>query len=531
LSETSGFSVARWHFVPVIRWSVMFLFLALASSRAQDIFPTYRLEIPPNPTAADIKTGEVNAHAACAMCHLYPDPSLLRKQLWKDFVLPKMKFYLGIDKLDMEKNENAAALKASGLFPDVPRIPKDAWPNIVSFYMSKAPAEQAPPPATDPIEIGLKHFKVMAPKFHRKPALTTAVYIEPADHAVFAADVTSQGIDVLAPDGSLVSSIPVGNIVTSIKHTPAGFFLGCIGHFFPVEDRKGQILFYKQLPNGLERKVLFSNLPRVAHLEIADLNKDGKDDIIASMFGFLTGRFSWFEATGEDQYREHILLEKAGAVQSAAYDFNGDGNLDIAVLFGQEIEAMQIYYGDGKGNFTPKEIFKKPPSYGHTSFDLVDFNKDGHPDFVVANGDNGDYESPPKGYHGIRIYLDDGKQNFKESFFYPLAGAFKVIARDFDGDGDLDIAAVSFFPDYENNPRQSFVYLENLGGMKFKAYTFPECIAGRWLTLDAGDIDGDGDLDIVIGSLTQFPSKVPEHLSKMWKEKGPSVLFLKNTLH
>jgi hypothetical protein len=517
--------------VGVIRWFAIICALAMLSSWADDIFPTNPLDIPPNPSAMDIKRGEVSARAACSLCHLYPEPSLLRKQIWKDFILPKMKFYLGIDKLDMERNKDAPALKASGLFPDVPRIPKENWPDIVSFYMSKAPEEQPPPPASEPIAVGLKQFKVVPAKFRRKPPLTTAVMIEPQDHAIFAGDVTSQGLDVLAPDGSLVSSIPVGNIATSIKHTPRGFFVGCIGNFFPVEQRRGQIIFFKQVSNGLERKVLFSDLPRVAHLEIADLNKDGRDDMIASMFGYLTGKFSWYEAVGEDEYREHVLLEKAGAVQSVAYDFNNDGNKDIAVLFGQEIESLQIYYGDGKGNFTPKEVFKKPPSYGHTGFDLVDFNKDGHPDFVVANGDNGDYESPPKGYHGIRIYLDDGKQNFKESFFFPLNGVFKVVARDFDADGDIDIAAVSFFPDYVNNPRQSFVYLENVGEMKFKPYTFPECIWGRWLTLDAGDIDGDGDIDLVLGSLSQFPSKVPEQLTKAWQEKGPAVLILKNTLH
>lgn len=492
---------------------------------------TNLLEVPSNPTTEDIKMGELISHSACVLCHVYPDPSLLRKQLWKEYVLPKMGFYLGILQLDMEKNKDAAAYKASGLFPPAPRIPKDQWPKIVSYYMSKAPLEQPAGPPREEITIGLRQFTVIRPKFRRSPPQTSAVWVDPEDHAIFAADITTQGIDVLGLDGNLVSSIPVGNITTSIKHTPRGFFFGCIGHFFPVEERRGQIMFYKESGKGLERHVLFSNLPRVAHLEIADLNKDGKDDLVASMFGYLTGKLSWFEAIGEDQYKEHVLLEKAGAVQSVAYDFNEDGNLDIAALFGQEIESLMIFHGDGKGNFSaPKEVFKKPPSYGHASFDMVDFNQDGHPDFLVANGDNGDYESPPKAYHGVRLYLNDGKENFKEAFFYPMHGAFKVIGRDFDGDGDIDIAIASFFPDYEKNPRESFVYLENLGEMKFKASTFRECITGRWVTMEAGDIDGDGAVDLVLASLTQMPAKnVPEQLKKLWEERGPSVLVLRNT--
>jgi hypothetical protein len=112
-----------------------------------------------------------------------------------------------------------------------------------------------------------------------------------------------------------------------------------------------------------------------------------------------------------------------------------------------------------------------------------------------------------------------------------MHGAFKAVARDFDKDGDLDIAAISFFPDYEKAPQESFVYLENLGGLRFSASTFPEAISGRWLALDAADLDGDGDIDIVLGSLIEMNSDVPPALKKNWEQTGPSVLILRNTLH
>ena len=110
-----------------------------------------------------------------------------------------------------------------------------------------------------------------------------------------------------------------------------------------------------------------------------------------------------------------------------------------------------------------------------------------------------------------------------------MSGAYRAVSEDFDGDGDRDIAAVSYFPDYKSSPRESFVYLENQGDYKFKPSTIKECIAGRWITLEAGDIDGDGDKDIVLGAVKIGPRDVPPFLAEAWNRSGLTVLILENT--
>jgi hypothetical protein len=121
--------------------------------------------------------------------------------------------------------------------------------------------------------------------------------------------------------------------------------------------------------------------------------------------------------------------------------------------------------------------------------------------------------------------MNDGHNHFTQSFFYPINGCYRAVARDFDGDGDLDLATIAYFADYGNHPEEGFVYLENEGGMRFKPYSLPETQKGRWLTMDAGDLDGSGKPDILLGDFSRGPSLSK---GKQGWTSGPSFLLLRN---
>ncbi|SHI87890.1 FG-GAP repeat domain-containing protein [Pseudozobellia thermophila] len=135
-----------------------------------------------------------------------------------------------------------------------------------------------------------------------------------------------------------------------------------------------------------------------------------------------------------------------------------------------------------------------------------------------------------KPYHGMRIHLNDGNNDFKEAFFYPMHGCTRLIVQDFDGDGDVDIALLSTFPDYESHPNETFVYLENNGirDFDFTGYALPDPNAGRWFLMVSGDMDSDGDEDIIISSLTYAYSPVPEDLQEKWDAESLDLLLLEN---
>ena len=156
---------------------------------------------------------------------------------------------------------------------------------------------------------------------------------------------------------------------------------------------------------------------------------------------------------------------------------------------------------------------------------MDDFNKDGFPDIVYTCGDNADYSPVLKPYHGVYIFLNDGKNNFTQKYFYPINGCYKAIAKDFDGDGDLDIATISFFADYAHKPEEGFVYFKNNGNYNFTPYSLEAAKYGRWLTMDAGDFNGDGKTDLMLGNFSIAPSISKSSVD--WT-KQPPFLVLKN---
>jgi hypothetical protein len=475
-----------------------------------------------SPFAAE---GRALAQQYCSACHIFPEPDLLDKKTWRNQTLHRMKIRMGLAPDQFDRAPEADLLKKAGIYLTSPMLPLEQWNAITNYYIQTAP-EIAPPQDPRPeIQVGMKHFAAERPKYRRATPSTTLVKVSPQTGRIYMGDANTKSLDILALDTTFLQTIPVHNIPISVTETTNGFHLASIGHFQPSERLDAELTFF----SGSASKTILTNFPRVTCAEFADLNRDGKTDIILCIYGNNVGRFSWFENLGNDRYEEHELIPKSGAIRAEARDLNGDGFLDLAVLQAQESESFHIFLNDRYGNFNARTIFRKPPIMGHTYFEMADFNKDGKLDFIVTNGDNGEYPSPMKKYHGIRIYLDRGDLTFDEAYFFPMNGAFKAMARDFDLDGDLDIAAISFFPDYEKSPEESFVYLENNGSLRFTASTFPECIMGRWLTMDVADLEGDGDLDIVLGSLIHGPSPVPAEYMQNWQKIGPSVLTLRNS--
>ncbi|MEM1138089.1 MAG: VCBS repeat-containing protein [Bacteroidota bacterium] len=476
-------------------------------------------------------SGEVLAKIHCASCHQYPNPSLLNKQSWKEYMLPRMGYMLGIYENDkvrdslIEAGSGGMLVETANIYPKDPVLDETSWQKIQAFYLQTAP-EKLTNKKTETIETGLKHFKVVKPSLKLSPPSSTLVKFT-ENHEIFIGDAHTKKLFHLNANMELIKAGNVNEGAVSIDEIENEIWITVMGSFSPTDAPKGFIL---NLPKegGKVANVPIGQLRRPVHSAYGDVTGDGLMDVVVSEFGKWTGRLSLFINQGNKVFERQTLINQTGAIRAYLKDFNKDGLLDIISLFGQGNECMYISYNLGNGKFQTKQILQFSPANGSSYFNLFDFNNDGYDDIIYTAGDNADFKPIMKPYHGIYIFENNGENQFTQTFFRQLNGAYAAIPNDFDLDGDWDIAAISFFPNYKQSSEECFVYLENNGGNSFTASTFHDNEIGRWLVMDAGDIDADGDQDIILGSLA-FEVIPKSNLVDRWIKEAIPFIILENT--
>lgn len=479
-----------------------------------------------------ILKGKQLASIYCQSCHLLPDPDLLDTKSWEKGVLPHMGPRLGIFEFYYQRYPfvNDRNL-GKDFYPSRPLVNAAEWQNIMDYYIAASPDSLTRQSKPVPLRYGISLFTVQVPRLaYNNPAISF-LKIQPAGsypQHLFISDLFKQRAYRFDSQLNVVDSLSSTGAIVDVDFREKEMLTCNMGIFDPTNEKYGDVRYILFDTSGKMKKdttPLFDKLARPVQLVSADFNNDGKTDYAVCEFGYLTGALSWEENLGNGKYQHHIIKPVSGATRACVQDYNHDGLMDIWVLFAQGDEGIFLFINTGNGRFTQKEILRFPPMYGSSYFELADFNKDGYPDIVYTAGDNADYSTVLKPYHGVYIFINDGSGHFKEQYFYPVNGCYKAIARDFDDDGDLDLATIAFFADYEHQPDEGFIYFENTGNLIFKPFALPEGKTGRWITMDAGDIDGDGSTDLVLGNFSSGPTMMKSGIN--WK-KGPPFIVLKN---
>jgi hypothetical protein len=230
-------------------------------------------------------------------------------------------------------------------------------------------------------------------------------------------------------------------------------------------------------------------------LAVGDFNGDGRPDIV---YAFLN------PATNQDQI--HLLLNQGGGTFSdqvpagipvpgsffAVGDFNHDGHADIAVdvqisFLGSMSAGVTVFLGQGNGSFTagPTTVFDNTP---FLAYQLVagDFDGDGNLDLAGVDG------GTRPGH--VSLLWGDGTGNFTPQQVNGPMG-FSLMTADINGDGVTDV----IIPD-------RFGIISVVLGQKQRIMPSGEPFYPAGVgTATAGDVNGDKKVDLYVGSLAPSP--------------------------
>ncbi len=353
--------------------------------------------------------------------------------------------------------------------------------------------------------------------------LNDVVYCEAATHSVRWIRQAPRGTfndSVIAADVPAPVHVWVGDVNADGRRD---VLVASMGQLFPTNDRIGAVVALENLDNrNFRRRDLRTGMARVSDVRGANFtgHTDGRLDLVVGAFGYAQGETHWLENRGDWQFAEQVVNRLSGVVNTPIADFDGDRRPDFAALVSQEWEEIHFFRNEGRGQFQASLLWGSTnEDYGSSGLEVADLNRDGRPDLISTNGDGFDYPVPGgRAWHGLQWLENQGDGRFAYRRIGDFAGTYSPRAADLDGDGDIDLVAVSCFADWADPAAVSLMAWLNDGHQQFTPVPLAQTPT-HLVTADVGDLDGDGVPEIVTGALHAFPPY--ENLSSvtLWRRQ------------
>jgi hypothetical protein len=230
---------------------------------------------------------------------------------------------------------------------------------------------------------------------------------------------------------------------------------------------------------GPAETILSDSAGVVSRVTEGDFLRNGQKDLLVST-QFLGEVL--LVGNGNGTFQPPIEVPGINTSQQAPLlgDFNGDGKLDVVLIFSCPNCSIETFLGNGNGTFQPP-LFTNIPSYGLIA--AGDWNGDGIPDVAIADP------------LAVSVYLGDGTGTFALASTTPWPSKSMtpaaIMGVDWNNDGKLDMGFV-----YSSGSNSLVTMLGNGDG----TFTSPQqqiAHSSRGLPITLVDINGDGFMDVV----------------------------------
>ena len=462
--------------------------------------------------SAPVQHREPIIREQCTQCHRWSPPAILPKKAW------------------LGKIQKMYALANDGMLASLGHpIDKATVEEVVAYFETLSPTDlDTPPWEGDKTDAGL-HFQIRAlskvAPGQGVPGTANVRLLELFDDLsgpeLIVCDMFSGWVSWADPDAAepkleglaRLSNPAHAEAVDLDQDGHMDLLVADLGEVMPSDKEEGSIVWLRRTGDRQFEVIrLIEKIGRVADAQAADFDGDGDLDIVAAEFGWINvGRILYLENLGEKDpqgrpsFKPSTLDDRSGGIHVPIVDLNGDNRPDFLALISQHHETVVAFLNRGGGQFEKKEVFTAPhPHWGTSGIEPADMDGDGDVDVLLTAGDTMDDQVQFKPYQGVSWLENKGSYPFVHHSIGRYYGAIRAEAGDLDSDGDLDVVAVSWLPELTEAKRAAM----NLPGVVWFEQTSPGVFTPGVVrndacdhpTLEVGDIDSDGLLDVITGT-------------------------------